>query len=237
MRYAHPEHAHRWAGDCPDFRAAKPPGDCPDFRAAKMGLSPSAPSACTRPNLILAAALAIAAGLIGCGCPRQESPAGAGQHPRIELASTAFAEGQPIPKKYTGEGADVSPPLSWSGLPEGTEELALICDDPDAPRGTWVHWVVYGISPAATGLPEDLGTADRTAAGLAGVIEGGSSSGNLGYGGPMPPVGDGPHRYFFRLYALDTKLAQEPGLDKQALLEAIEGHILGEGELMGTFER
>jgi Raf kinase inhibitor-like YbhB/YbcL family protein len=186
---------------------------------------------------MLATALTALAALIGCRAQQPDSPAGAAQHARIELTSTAFADGQPIPKRYTGEGADVSPPLSWSSLPEGTRELALICEDPDAPDGTWVHWVVYGIPPTATGLPEDLGAADRDRADLAGVIEGGNSFGNLGYGGPMPPPGHGPHRYFFRLYALDGKQAQEPGLDKQSLLEAIEGHVIGEGELMGTYQR
>ena len=185
---------------------------------------------------MLAAALLAVAGLAGCQPEPEEPLPDASQFVGIELASTAFAQGQPIPKKYTGEGADLSPPLSWSVLPEGTQELALICDDPDAPRGTWVHWVVYKIPASATGLPEGVGGTDSREEDLLGV-EGKNSFGNTAYGGPMPPTGDGKHRYFFKLYALDGKLALGPGPDKQSLLEAMTGHVLGKGELMGTYER
>ncbi len=204
----------------------------------------------------LAKVLIVAAGLIGCtseGEDPSEPVEPAAQErsmkdspywPKITLTSTAFSEGQPIPKKYTGEAADVSPPLSWSylpsgwgGHPEGIKELALICDDPDAPGGTWVHWVVYSIPATATELPEDLGGSAGREAELAGVIEGKNSFGNTGYGGPMPPTGHGKHRYFFKLYALNSELDLPPDLDKPALEEAIKDHIVGKGELMGTYQR
>ena len=185
-------------------------------------------------RLTLATALMALVGLSGCGSEQEQPPEDSPDWAKLELSSMAFSEGQPIPKKHTGEGADVSPPLSWSGLPEGTQELALICDDPDAPRGTWVHWLIYGIPATATGLPEDLSGTDWREGGM---VEGTNSFGNNGYGGPMPPPGDGKHRYFFKLYALDSKLALEPGLDKQSLEKAIRGHILGKGELMGTYRR
>jgi len=158
----------------------------------------------------------------------------------IELTSTAIAEGKPIPKKYTGEGQDVSPPLAWSNLPEGTEELALICDDPDAPTAEpWVHWVIYKIPADANGLPEGVDTSPQLNQ-PAGAMQGKNSwtSGRtIGYRGPMPPPGHGRHRYFFKLYALDTKLAVEPGASKNELLEKMSGHVLGEGQLVGTYER
>jgi Raf kinase inhibitor-like YbhB/YbcL family protein len=188
-------------------------------------------------RLGMAAALVVTASLIGCRSKVETGPADSGKYRRIELTSTAFAQGQPIPRKYTGEGANVSPPLSWSALPQGTKELVLICDDPDAPGGTWVHWVVYKVPAAATGLPEDVGGADGRQPELSSMVEGRNSFGETGYGGPMPPPGHGKHRYFFRLYALDSELALEPGLDKVAILEAIVGHIVAEGELMGTYER
>jgi Raf kinase inhibitor-like YbhB/YbcL family protein len=155
----------------------------------------------------------------------------------IRLTSPAFAEGQPIAKKYTGEGSDVSPALEWSGLPQGTQELALICDDPDAPMGTWVHWVIYKIPADATGLPEGVARQQRPKA-PAGALQGKNSwpNDNIGYRGPLPPPGK-PHRYYFKLYALDAKLAVEPGLDKAGLLRAIEGHMLAQGQWMGTYRR
>jgi Raf kinase inhibitor-like YbhB/YbcL family protein len=188
-------------------------------------------------RLLLATVLMAAVGLSGCRAQQEEPLGESARWGKIELSSTAFTEGQPIPKKYTGEGTDVSPPLSWSALPEGTKELALVCDDPDAPGRTWVHWLVYGIPASATGLPEDFASSQRRERELVGVAEGQNSFGQTGYGGPMPPAGHGKHRYFFKLYALDSKLALEPGLDKQSLLASIQGHVLGRGELMGTYER
>ena len=157
----------------------------------------------------------------------------------IEVTSTAFAHGQPIPPQYSGEGADISPPISWSGLPEGTQELVLICDDPDAPTAEpWVHWVVYKIPIAMTELPEGIERRARLKQ-PAGVLQGRNSwpSDNVGYRGPLPPPGHGTHRYFFTLYALEAKLIVSPGMDKRGLLEEIKGHVLEEGRLMGTYER
>jgi len=157
----------------------------------------------------------------------------------IEVTSTAFAQGQPIPPKHSGEGADVSPPISWSGLPENAQELVLICDDPDAPTAEpWVHWVIYKIPAALTGLPEGIERKARLKE-PAGVLQGKNSwpSQNVGYRGPMPPPGHGTHRYFFRLYALEAKLVVSPGMDKKGLLEEIKGHVLEEGQLMGTYRR
>ena len=159
---------------------------------------------------------------------------------KIELTSTSFTEGQRIPVKFTGEGDDVSPAFAWKGVPAGTEELALICDDPDAPRPEpWVHWVIYKIPAGTTGLPEGVPQTARLSE-PKGALQGKNSwpSGqNTGYRGPMPPPGHGRHRYFFRLYALDQKLNVEPGLSKEDLLSAIKDHTLGEGQLMGTYSR
>ncbi|MGA2616609.1 MAG: YbhB/YbcL family Raf kinase inhibitor-like protein [Thermoguttaceae bacterium] len=160
----------------------------------------------------------------------------------IQVASTAFADGQPIPKKYTGEGQDVSPPLGWSNLPERAKELALICDDPDAPRPEpWVHWVIYKIPVAAAGLPEGI-PRQREVKDPAGAVQGQNSwppgrEANIGYRGPMPPPGHGTHHYHFRLYALDSPVAAAADLDKEALLRAMRGHVLAEGKLTGTYKR
>ncbi|MBN1417282.1 MAG: YbhB/YbcL family Raf kinase inhibitor-like protein [Planctomycetes bacterium] len=147
----------------------------------------------------------------------------------IALTSNAFPAGGKVPAKYTGEGADVSPPLAWTAVPPGTKEFALICDDPDAPRATpWVHWVLYKIPPGATGLAE--GSAG-------GGTEGKNDFGRTAYGGPMPPPGHGVHHYYFRLYALGVALDLKPGATKAQLLKAMKGHVLAEGELIGTYER
>jgi Raf kinase inhibitor-like YbhB/YbcL family protein len=158
----------------------------------------------------------------------------------IEITSTAFNNGEPIPKQYTGEGADVSPPLAWSGVPDGTKELAMICDDPDAPTPEpWVHWVIYKMPANTAALLEGVDTAAQLSQ-PAGAAQGKNSwpSGQtIGYRGPMPPPGHGVHHYFFKLYALDAELSLEPGTDKKALLQAMEGHVLDQGQLMGTYER
>ena len=159
---------------------------------------------------------------------------------KVAVTSTAFTQGQPIPKKYTAYGDDVSPPLSWSGLPEGSKELALICDDPDAPDPAnprpepWVHWVAYKIPADLKGLPEGITQQPRPRE-PAGIVQGNNSWPEVGYRGPEPPIGK--HRYYFKLYALDSELELEPGLEKESLLRALEGHILGYGELMGTYQR
>jgi len=158
----------------------------------------------------------------------------------LEITSTAFKQGHPIPKKYTGEGSDVSPPLAWFGLPQGTKELALICDDPDAPTDEpWVHWVIYKIPADVKGLPEGMPRKPRLKD-PPDALQGKNSwpAGEaIGYRGPMPPPRHGVHHYYFKLYALEAQVSAEPGLDKKALMEAIRSHILAEGELMGTYER
>ncbi|HSW44517.1 MAG TPA: YbhB/YbcL family Raf kinase inhibitor-like protein [Phycisphaerae bacterium] len=151
------------------------------------------------------------------------------------ITSTAFGHNQPIPRKYGGEGQDISPPLAWTGVPEGTRELALIMDDPDAPTPKpWVHWVVYRIPPETMSLPEGIAPSLR---GPGSLLQGRNSWNRVGYGGPMPPPGHGVHHYRFRLYALDGPLALEPGLTKDEVLMAMKGHILAEGVLTGTYKR
>jgi Raf kinase inhibitor-like YbhB/YbcL family protein len=152
---------------------------------------------------------------------------------KIELSSTAFREGEAIPKAYTGDGKDLSPPLRWSDPPQGTRTFALICDDPDAPRGTWVHWVLFNLPADRRELAEGVPAQE--------VLDGGAKQGkndfgNIGYGGPAPPKGK-PHRYFFKLYALDTPLDLAPGATKAQLVAAMQGHVLAEGQLMGRYGR
>lgn len=158
----------------------------------------------------------------------------------LQISSSAFAQGKPIPKKYTGEGVDVSPPLAWSGIPDKAKELALICDDPDAPTDEpWVHWVIYKIPPTAKGLPEGVPRKSQLKE-PAGAVQGKNSwpeAQAIGYRGPMPPPGHGVHHYHFKLYALDAPLEADSGLDKKALLEKLKDHILAQTELMGTYQR
>jgi Raf kinase inhibitor-like YbhB/YbcL family protein len=148
------------------------------------------------------------------------------------LMSTAFGNGQPIPTTYSCKGRDVSPPLTWNEPPAGTQSLALILDDPDAPAGTWVHWVIFNLPATARGLAE---ATPKDAPLTAGGINGVNSWGRSGYGGPCPP--SGTHRYFFKLYALDTLLALTASADKSQVLTAMEGHILAQSELMGTYSK
>ncbi|MEJ2222315.1 MAG: YbhB/YbcL family Raf kinase inhibitor-like protein [Desulfobacterales bacterium] len=150
----------------------------------------------------------------------------------LEITSSAFSEGEMIPTGYTCDGPDVSPDLAWTGVPETTQSLALICDDPDAPMGTWVHWVLFNIPPGARGLPGEI---SPDAALENGARHGTNDFGRLGYGGPCPP--GGTHRYFFKLYALDTDLDLASGITKAQLIEAMEGHILAEAQLMGKYKR
>jgi Raf kinase inhibitor-like YbhB/YbcL family protein len=150
----------------------------------------------------------------------------------ITLTSTAFAEGAMIPRKYTCDAEDISPELSWSGAPQGARSLALICDDPDAPVGNWVHWVIFNIPVDVTALPAGV-PADATLKN--GARHGKNDFRKLGYGGPCPP--GGTHRYYFKLYALDTVVNLESGSTKAQLLAAMKGHILAEGQLMGKYRR
>ena len=148
------------------------------------------------------------------------------------LQSSAFQNGGSIPKKFTCEAADVSPELTWSGAPEKTQSFALIADDPDAPMGTWVHWVIYDLPPNTAKLPEGVPKQEQAASGA----QGKNSSGKIGYGGPCPPPGK-PHRYFFKLYALDSKLNLKPGARKPEVEAAMKGHVLAQAELMGKYGR
>ena len=151
----------------------------------------------------------------------------------LTIRSVAFEAGGPIAQLYTCDGRDVSPPLRWDNVPDGTGSFALVCDDPDAPMGTWVHWVIYGIPGSARQLPEAVPVRETLADG---ARQGRNDFGKTGYGGPCPPRGK-PHRYFFRLYALDEVPSLAPGLSKKALLKAIDGHVLAEAELSGTYGR
>lgn len=151
----------------------------------------------------------------------------------IPLSSPAFKQGQPIPTKFTCEGENLSPELQWENLPAGIKNLVLIMDDPDAPMGTFVHWVIYNIPPTLTGLAEGVSTEPQ----VSGVgTQGLNSARRSGYTGPCPPPGK-PHHYYFTLYALDTQTSFEPGLSKEQVLQQIEGHVLAQGQVMGTYQR
>lgn len=150
----------------------------------------------------------------------------------ITLTSSAFTEGAMIPKKYTCDAEDVSPDLKWFGVSESARSLALVCDDPDAPVGTWVHWVLFNIPVDVSALPAGI-PADATLKN--GARHGRNDFRKLGYGGPCPP--GGTHRYYFRIYALDTVLPLESGSTRAQLLAAMKGHILDEGQLMGKYKR
>jgi Raf kinase inhibitor-like YbhB/YbcL family protein len=197
------------------------------------GLVPRFSARADLPRLLGAIALAASLLAIGvCGGSGDESPILEDHPTTIEITSTAFAEGSDIPARFTCDGADVSPPLQWTGVPQETESLALIVDDPDA-RGTWVHWVMYEIPNTAGELSEAVPNGDATAQG---AIQGRNDFGRIGYGGPCPPGGSA-HRYFFKIYALDTLLDLGPGVKKKDLLEAMDGRGLAEGRLMGRYKR
>lgn len=155
----------------------------------------------------------------------------------MNVTSPAFAANAPIPVKHTCDGADVSPALSWAGVPPEAKSLALVMDDPDAPVGTWVHWVLYDLPATLAGLPEGVPKKERLdGGGTHGACWGVDRFSRVGYSGPCPPPGS-PHRYHFRLYALDRVLGLPPRATKADLLEAMKGHVLAEGELVGTYGR
>lgn len=154
----------------------------------------------------------------------------------LEVTSSAFKQGGVIPSRYTCEGDDTSPPLAWSGVPSGAQSLAMIVDDPDAPdpakpQRVYVHWVIYGMSPTTTSLPENASKKGMPA----GANQGKNDWGKTEYGGPCPPIGR--HRYFFKLYALDSQPTFASPPTKADLLKAIEGHVVAQGELMGTYQK
>jgi Raf kinase inhibitor-like YbhB/YbcL family protein len=150
----------------------------------------------------------------------------------MQITSAAFKDGEFIPVKYTCDGEDASPPLEWTGMPEETRTLVLICDDPDAPMGTWVHWVVFNIPAALTRLPESVPPERELEVG---AIQGMNDFKKIGYGGPCPP--SDTHRYFFKMYALDIELDLPEGATKSHVMLSMEGHVLDEAHLMGTYRR
>jgi hypothetical protein len=162
----------------------------------------------------------------------------------MKLSSPAFPNNARIDRQHTADGDDTSPPLSWRDVPDGARSLALICDDPDAPspkhpaKQPWVHWVIFNIAPDISGLPAGVSRKAEPDE-IRGVRQGANSwpSDNLGYRGPAPPPGSGPHRYFFKLYALDAQLDLPPGATKEQLVQAMSGHVLAEGQLIGIYER
>jgi Raf kinase inhibitor-like YbhB/YbcL family protein len=149
------------------------------------------------------------------------------------ISSSSFQNGGEIPKKFTCDGADVSPALSWANPPSGTKSFALIGDDPDAPVGTWTHWVLFDLPAHTTNLAEGVAKVDEVPGG---GRQGRNDFRRIGYGGPCPPPGK-PHRYFFKLYALDKMLDLKPGASKQEVERATEGHVLGKAEVMGAYRR
>jgi Raf kinase inhibitor-like YbhB/YbcL family protein len=185
--------------------------------------------------VVLTLALVMAA-LSGCAkAPQPAAPQPAIQKENkmeFKLTSTSFKEGQPIPRQHTCDGVNVSPPLEWSGAPEAAKTLAIICDDPDAPSGTWVHWVLYNLPGDKIGLVENVPTTEKVPGD---GLQGTNDFKKIGYGGPCPP--SGTHRYFFKLYALDAELSLKAGATKAEVLKAMEGHIIGQTQLMGTYRR
>jgi hypothetical protein len=186
--------------------------------------------------ILLLSAVALTAS-VACG-GGSDRPAAAptqrngGQQMTISMSSPAFANGESIPVKCTCDGENVSPPLEWGELPTGAQSLALIMDDPDAPSGTFVHWVIYDLPPSLRGLPDGVPTDEKPSVG---GTQGNNGAGKSGYTGPCPP--SGTHHYSFRLYALDTKLDATAGLSKDKLLQAMEGHVVAQAELIGVYTR
>ena len=151
---------------------------------------------------------------------------------KIDVRSSAFGDGDRIPSDFTCEGADMSPPIEWAGVPANAQSLAVIVEDPDAPARNWTHWLVYDLPPSMTQLPSGI-PEEGMIFGLG--SQGRTDFGKSGYRGPCPPSGE--HHYFFKVYALNAMLRLKPGISRQELLEAMQGHILAEGVLMGTYER
>lgn len=153
----------------------------------------------------------------------------------MKISSPVFSDGEPIPPRYSCEGSDISPPLDWDlsqlSIPDNGS-IVLICDDPDAPGGTWIHWVIFNLPPETSSLPEMVMPREELENG---ALQGANSWGNIGYGGPCPP--SGTHHYYYKIYALDAKLNLPPGTTKEELLNAMDGHVLDEGQLMGTYTR
>jgi Raf kinase inhibitor-like YbhB/YbcL family protein len=183
-------------------------------------------------NKISRLLIVMSAVCLGHGGMWYASEAMASEAAKLDVSSSAFQEGATIPKLYTCDGNNTSPPLKWGFVPERTQSIAVICDDPDAPGGTFVHWVLFNLPPETQGLPENV-PAGRTLAN--GAKQGNGTSKKTGYFGPCPP--SGVHRYFFKVYALDSKINLDSGITKNQLLNAMEGHVLAEGRLIGTYKR
>jgi Raf kinase inhibitor-like YbhB/YbcL family protein len=192
---------------------------------------------------ILAAGALAAIALAQAGCkakannapeatPDRQASESMGAAMKLTVTSASFEEGQPIPAAHAYQNQNLSPPLAWAGPPAQTKSLAVICDDPDAPAGTWVHWVLYNIPPGVTSLKQGLPKSEKLTD-PAGASQGPQDFGAIGYDGPAPP--SGVHRYYFKVYALDLPPTLKPGLDKPALLSTIKGHVLAEGAVMGTY--
>lgn len=159
----------------------------------------------------------------------------------MRLNSPAFKNQETIPTRFTGEGEDISPPLEWSDVPAGCQSFVLLCQDPDAPtrpggEHPFVHWLIYNISPATTSLPPGLPKQEFFDLPVI-ASQGRNSFGHLGYGGPMPPLGHGPHHYEFTLYALSENFRMASGMRREAVLSIIEGFVLAQAKLTGTYER
>lgn len=196
------------------------------------------------PHVLLSALLIAVAALAAASCdgkgpaatdPGKTAPS-EGTAMTFALTSPAFTHDARIPKQYTGEGTDLSPPLEWAATPEATKAFALICDDPDAPRGTWDHWLIWSIPADRRKLAEGVARTE-TLPELGGARQGRNSWPKIGYNGPMPPPGHGTHHYHFVLYALDAPLDLAPGAAKAALQKAMKGRVLAEARLMGTYSR
>jgi len=188
---------------------------------------------------VLVAAMAAVAATVALGpaaCEKYKSDDKEATVVAMTLKSDAVKNNERIPQRYTGDGEDASPPLEWSDPPAGTKSFALVCDDPDAPVGTWDHWVLWNLPGTLRKLPEGVTKTERPAD-LGGAIQGNNSWPRMGYNGPLPPQGHGTHHYNFVLYALDATLNLAPGSNKKALLAAMKGHVLGQGKLTGTYSR
>lgn len=177
----------------------------------------------------LAVGAALATVLAASAVIMQPPPVGK----QMQLTSAAFKNGESIPEQYTCEGKNISPPLAWTGAPAGTRSFVLIVDDPDAPHGVWTHWVVFDLPANTTELPEDTPKSQSI---TGNAKQGTNDFKQVGYGGPCPPPGK-PHRYFFKLFALDTMLDLKPGSSKTQIEAAIAQHVLAQGQLVGTYQR
>jgi Raf kinase inhibitor-like YbhB/YbcL family protein len=191
---------------------------------------------------IVMAAAVVALLLMGTACAQSSVATCQGQvneemekmtYCQLNVTSPAFKDSQRIPVKYTADGQDMSPPLKWTDIPEGVTEYALIVEDPDAPGGTFTHWVIYGIPGSYDHLDDGVPQVEELDNG---AMQGPNSMGKIGYMGPSPPKGK-PHRYIFTLYALDSKLGLPAGITKEELRKAMHGHIISEGKVTGLYGR